>query len=104
VCGSLAVDPCQHILMVAAMQADSFSERLARYRDQRVILFVANRPRILARAIEAHVHAIVVTGGLAVPEETRHAARAAGVTMISSPHDTATTVLLARGAVRVEQM
>jgi manganese-dependent inorganic pyrophosphatase len=104
VCGSLAADPCQHILMVAAMQADSFSERLARYRDQRVILFVGNRPRILARAIEAHVHAIVVTGGLAVPEETRHAARAAGVTMISSPHDTATTVLLARGAVRVEQM
>ena len=34
----------------------------------------------------------------------RARARAAGVTVISSPHDTATSVLLARGAVRVERM
>jgi manganese-dependent inorganic pyrophosphatase len=46
----------------------------------------------------------VVTGGLAVPEARRQSARSAGVTMISSPHDTATTVLLSRGAVRVERM
>ena len=103
-CGALGAEPCQNILVVAAMEADSFSQRLDRYRDQHVILFVGNRPRILARAIEARVHAIVVTGGLTVAEETRLAARAAGVTLISSPHDTATTVLLARGAVRVEQM
>ncbi|HET6408129.1 MAG TPA: putative manganese-dependent inorganic diphosphatase [Chthoniobacteraceae bacterium] len=104
VCGSLAAEPSEHTLMVAAMEADSFSERLDRYREQRLILFVGNRPRILERAIEARVQAIVVTGGLAIEEETRVAARSAGVTMISSPHDTATTVLLARGAVRVESM
>jgi manganese-dependent inorganic pyrophosphatase len=104
VCGALASEPCEQILMVAAMQAESFGERLDRYKDRRVILFVGNRPRILARAIESRIHAIVVTGGLPIPEETRVAARAAGVTMISSPHDTATTVLLSRGAVRVEQM
>ncbi len=55
-------------------------------------------------AIEARVHAIVVTGGLPIDEEIRAAARAANVTMISSPHDTATSVLLARGAVRVGRM
>jgi manganese-dependent inorganic pyrophosphatase len=104
VCGALASEPCEQILMVAAMPAESFGERLDRYKNRRVILFVGNRPRILARAIESRVHAIVVTGGLPIPEETRVAARAAGVTMISSPHDTATTVLLSRGAVRVERM
>jgi manganese-dependent inorganic pyrophosphatase len=104
VCGALASEPCEQILMVAAMQADSFGERLSRYKDRRVILFVGNRPRILARAIGSGVHAIVVTGGLSVPEETRMAARSASVTMISSPHDTATTVLLSRGAVRVDRM
>lgn len=104
ICGSLPSEPSEQTLMVAAMQAESFGERLDRYKDRRVILFVGNRPRILSRAIEARVHAIVVTGGLSIPEETRLAARSAGVTMISSPHDTATTVLLARGAVRIEQM
>jgi manganese-dependent inorganic pyrophosphatase len=104
VCGALGSEPIEQILMVAAMQAESFGERLDRYRDRRLILFVGNRPRIIARAIEGRVRAIVVTGGLAILEETRAAARSAGVTMISSPHDTATTVLLARGAVRVDRM
>jgi manganese-dependent inorganic pyrophosphatase len=102
--GTLGTEPCEHILIVAAMEADSFSERLDRYRDRRVILFVGNRPIIHERAINSRVHAIVVTGGLPIPEQTRAAAEAAGVTIVSSPHDTATTVLLARGAVRVERM
>ena len=50
------------------------------------------------------VHAIVITGGLPLPEEIRAQARAANVTIVGSPHDTATTVLMARGAVHVEQM
>jgi manganese-dependent inorganic pyrophosphatase len=77
---------------------------LKRYRDRRVLLFVGNRPQIQQLAIDERVYAIVITGGSQVPEETRVAARAAGVTMISSPHDTATSVLLTRGAVRVQQM
>lgn len=102
--GSLSPEPSDQLLMVGAMKAESFAPRLERYRSKRVILFVGDRPQIQQLAIEARVHAIVVTGGLPVSEEMRAAARAAGVTMISSPHDTATSVLLARGAVRVERM
>jgi manganese-dependent inorganic pyrophosphatase len=104
VTGSLSAEPCEQLLLVGAMRAATFGERLKRYRDRRVLLFVGDRPQIQQVAIDERVHAIIMTGGISVPEETRAAARAAGVTMISSPHDTATSVLLARGAVRVEQM
>lgn len=104
VTGALGSDPCEQILLVGAMDARTFEKRLERYRDRRVILFVGDRPNVQEIAMRARVHAIVVTGGSAIPEETRTAARLAGITMISSPHDTATSVLLARGAVRVERM
>lgn len=90
--------------MVGAMAQNSFHPRLKRYADRNVVLFVGDRPHIQEMAIEARVHAIVVTGGLPIDEEIRAKARSAGVTVISSPHDTATSVLLARGAVRVERM
>ena len=104
VSGSLSGEPEEQLLMVGAMAQDSFGPRLKKLRDRKVILFVGDRPHIQEMAIAARVHAIIVTGGLPVDEEIRAAARAADVTMISSPHDTATSVLLARGAVRVGRM
>jgi manganese-dependent inorganic pyrophosphatase len=104
VAGSLSGEPEELLLMVGAMAQDSFGPRLQRYRDRKIILFVGDRPHIQRLAIDARVHAIVVTGAMPVDEETRAAARTANVTMVSSPHDTATSVLLARGAVRVERM
>ncbi len=104
VAGSLSAEPAELFLMVGAMNAESFEPRLKKYAEKKVVLFVGDRPEIQRMAISTRVHAIIITGGLPIPEETRAAARAAGVTMISSPHDTATSVLLARGAVRVERM
>ncbi len=104
VTGSLSAKTEEQFLMVGAMAQDSFFPRLKRYSDRNVVLFVGDRPHIQEMAIDARVHAIVVTGELRVDEEIRAKARAAGVTIISSPHDTATSVLLARGAVRVERM
>ncbi|HEX8311916.1 MAG TPA: putative manganese-dependent inorganic diphosphatase [Chthoniobacteraceae bacterium] len=104
VTGSLSSETAEQFLMVGAMAEVSFGPRLERYAERNIVLFVGDRPRIQQMAIDAGVSAVVVTGGLPVDEETRARSRAAGVTMISSPHDTATTVLLARGAVRVERM
>jgi manganese-dependent inorganic pyrophosphatase len=104
VSGSLSDEPEELLLMVGAMAQDSFRPRLQKYREKNVILFVGDRPHIQEMAITARVHAIIVTGGLPIDEEVRAAAAAANVTMISSPHDTATTVLLSRGAVRVGRM
>lgn len=102
--GSLSPEPEEQMLVVGAMAVASFGPRLEHYRDRKIIVFVGDRPQIQELAIGARVHAIVITGGLPIDEEIRAAARAANVTMIASPHDTATSVLLARGAVRVGRM
>ncbi len=104
VTGSLSKETVEQLLMVGAMAQDSFRPRLLRYKEKRVVLFVGDRPHIQELGISERVHAIVVTGGFALLPEIEAAARAANVTIISSPHDTATTVLLARGAVRVDRM
>ena len=104
VAGSLSQEPAELLLLVGAMAQDSFRPRLQRYAGRNVVVFVGDRPHIQQLAIEAGVHGIIVTGGFPIDEATRAAARAANVTVISSPHDTATSVLLARGAVRVASM
>ena len=104
VTGQLSAEPCELLLMVGAMHPRSFIPRLQRFDGHKVVLFVGDRAHIHDAAIEARVHAIVITGNLPIDEQMRARARAAGVTVISSPHDTATSVLLARGAVRVERM
>ena len=104
VTGSLSSEPAEQFLMVGAMAQASFAPRLAQLHGKNVVLFVGDRPHIQEMAIAARVHAVVVTGGVSIDEEIRAAARAAGVTVIASPHDTATSVLLARGAVRVGRM
>lgn len=102
--GTLGTEPCDQLLMVGAMNAESFAPRIERLREKRVVLFVGDRPQIQWLAIKGRISAIIITGGLDVPSQTRDEAHKAGVTLISSPFDTATTVLLARGAVRVERM
>lgn len=104
VTGSLGSEPCEQRFMIGAMNPDTLAERLERYRGKNIVLFVGDRPEIQQLAIEKRIYALVATGGATISEETRAAARAAGVTVIKSPHDTATSVLLARGAVRVERM
>ena len=104
VTGQLSGEPAEMLLMVGAMNAQSFIPRLAQHAERRVVLFVGDRAHIHEAAIDSRVHAIVITGNLPIDEQMRARARAAGVTVISSPHDTATSVLLARGAVRVERM
>ncbi len=104
VAGELSDEPEEQLLMVAAMAQASFGPRLEHFKDRRIILFVGDRPHIHRLAVAARVNAIVVTGGLPVDDAIHDAALAANVTIVSSPHDTATSVLLARGAVRVERM
>ena len=104
VSGAPSSEPVEMLLLVGAMAQDSFNPRIQQYAGRNVVVLVGDRPHIQMLAIEARVHAVIVTGDFPIDEEIRAAARAAKVTMIRSPHDTATSVLLARGAVRVSQM
>ncbi len=91
-------------LVIGAMQTESFTRRLASTQEKNIILLVGDRDEVQLRAIAGGVRAIVITGGLAASDRVQEAAEKADVTLISSPHDTATSVLLARGATKVDRM
>jgi manganese-dependent inorganic pyrophosphatase len=92
------------VFMVAAMSRGSFGQRLEKHQSDRVIVFVGDREEIQADAIGAKVLAIVITGALGVSTKIRSAAKEAGVRLLSSRYDTATTVLSARGATKIDSM
>jgi len=107
--GSLLAGPAENdqldlVLVIAAMQTDSFERRLDQLDQPRTVLIVGDRENIQRIAIEHGIHALIVTGNMAVSENILQLARERGTVVITSPHDTATTVLLARSAVRATQM
>jgi manganese-dependent inorganic pyrophosphatase len=91
-------------LIVAAMEMESFKRRLSKLDHEKTVLIVGDRHDVQKLAIEQKVHAVVVTGGLKVDEDIVRSAEERGLVIVSSPHDTATTVLLARSAVRAGEM
>ena len=92
------------VLMVAAMSLASFGERLRRYPPGETIVFVGDREEIQLEAIMNKALAVVITGAMGLSAKVRSAAKDAGVRLLSSRHDTATTVLLARGAAKIDSM
>ena len=102
--GEVPNEPAEYLLMIGAMNAATFAARLPNHRADRLVLFVGDRDDIQILAIEAKVCAIVVTGDLPVSAAVREAAHSAGVILVRSPYDTAISVDLARGAVRVGRM
>ena len=102
--GDLPDETTEYLLMIGAMSADTFAARLSQRRPRQLVLFVGDREDVQMLAIEAKVRAVVVTGDLPVGPAVEKAARANGVTIVRSRHDTAISVNLARGAVQVGRM
>ena len=98
--GEADQDVHDYILMVAAAKTETMVHRLRRQPPSTVVLIVGDRDNIQELAIDAAVRALIITGGFPMPPETQRRAAERGVVVIRSRHDTATTVLLARGAVR----
>jgi manganese-dependent inorganic pyrophosphatase len=92
------------VLIVAAMQTDTFQRRLAQLDHGKTVLIVGDRRNIQRLAIEAGIPALIVTGNLPVHPSVIALANERGTSIVAAPHDTATTVFLARSAVRAEQM
>ncbi len=97
--GELDTERVDLKLMVGAMGQAAFNERLQSYPAESLVVFVGDRTNIQWKAIKHGVRAVVVTGGLSPDEDMIDDAIQAGVSLISSPFDTASTVLLARGGV-----
>jgi len=86
-------------LVVAAMHTTTFTKRLDELDLKSTVLIVGDRWNIQELSIEAGVRALVITNNFPAKKSVLAAAKTHGVTLISSPYDTATTVLLARAAV-----
>jgi len=102
--GTANDSPQKVVLMVAAMSQGSFSERLRRTQPEQVMVFVGDREDIQLYATKAKVLALVITGGMELSAKVAAAAKDSGVRLLSSRYDTATTVLLARGAAKIDSM
>jgi len=92
------------IVMIGAMNAESFAKRLPRYPSEKLVVIVGDRAEIQKLAIQGGVRVVIVTGALPVPLEVVEEARAHGVSLMISPHDTATTAMLCRSAISVKHM
>jgi manganese-dependent inorganic pyrophosphatase len=88
-------------LLVAAMDPETFAARVAQMdAPECTVLFVGDRNDIIGMAIGLGVRAIVLTSGLHFPEKFVEWARTTNVSLIESPLDTATSVLLSRSAMQ----
>ena len=92
------------ILMIGAMGLESFTQRLEKFPAQKLCVVVGDRWDIQNVAIREGVRVLIVTGGIAVEAKTIEAAQKNKVSVITSPHDTATTASLCRAAVSVSHV
>jgi manganese-dependent inorganic pyrophosphatase len=92
------------ILMIGAMGLESFAARLDQFPPQQSCVIVGDRWDIQNVAIREGVRVLIVTGGISVEPKTIEAARKNNVSVITSPHDTATTASLCRAAVGVRHV
>jgi len=96
----------EYFIRVGAMDVSTFwtiSERDNIPADRSLII-VGDRRDIQARAITLGVRALIITGGLSVDADILRLAQTAGVSVISSPWDSATTAQSVRTATIIDRV
>lgn len=91
-------------LMIGGMAKKSFQQRLMTYQPEKLLVVVGDRRGIQELAIEHRVRCLIVTGGLDVDADLVEQAKKNDVSLLLSPHDTATTAMLCRAAITVQHM
>jgi manganese-dependent inorganic pyrophosphatase len=88
-------------LYVGAMYSATFERIMKGLDPRRIVLITGDRENIQRKAVEAGVRVLIVTGSLPVPEEILELARQNGVSILSTPFDTANSAWLTRLATPV---
>jgi manganese-dependent inorganic pyrophosphatase len=83
-------------LFIGAMLEESFSSMIEGHDPRTLLIMTGNRRTIQLAAIERSVRVLVVTGGHQLEAPLLELAQKQGVTVLLTPHDTATAALLAR--------
>ncbi|MFO0942643.1 MAG: putative manganese-dependent inorganic diphosphatase [Pirellulales bacterium] len=89
------------LVVVGAMSAEGFTERLHQYTSTHILVVSGNRPTIQLPALEHGVRLLVITGGYELSTGLMQLAKLNNVTVISSPYDTATTTMRIKSARRI---
>lgn len=92
------------LMFIGAMSVESFAKRLKTFPREKLIVIVGDRQDIQYAAIREGVRVIIVTGGIELEQDVLEAAIRKHVSIIVSPHDTATTSTLCRAAVAVRHV
>jgi manganese-dependent inorganic pyrophosphatase len=92
------------ILTIGAMGLESFAERLEHYPREKLLVVVGDRWDIQNLAIRESVRVLLVTGGTLIEKKTIEAAQRNKVSLITCPHDTATTAALCRASIAVRHV
>ncbi|MDD2898101.1 MAG: putative manganese-dependent inorganic diphosphatase [Desulfuromonadaceae bacterium] len=94
--GDILEPPISLNLFIGAMLEESFSSRIDGYDPHELLIMTGNRRTIQLAAIERGVRVLVVTGGHHLDDDLLERARELGVSVLLTPHDTATAAWLAR--------
>ncbi len=96
------------IMMVGASSQDTVGRRLASAKVEgnvgKYLVICGDRPFVHQQAVDFGVRALLVTGGNQLSAEIAERAKEAGMIVLCSPHDTATTVKLALCARKVRNI
>jgi len=88
-------------LYVGAMATATFHDKIAPLDSRRLILITGDRESIQRVGVEAGVRVLIVTGSLPIADDIVRRGRENGVTILSTPFDTATSAWLTRLATPV---
>ena len=91
-----SLDPEQRdelIVMVGAMSAEGFTDRMHKFPAERLIVVCGDRPTIQLPAIEHGVRLLVITGGFSLSPGLAELAKIRNVSVLLSPFDTLNTAL-----------
>ena len=91
-----SLDPEQRdelLVMVGAMSAEGFTDRMHKFPAERLIVVCGDRPTIQLPAIEHGVRLLVITGGFSLSPGLAELARIRNVSVLLSPFDTLNTTL-----------
>lgn len=83
-------------LFIGAMLEESFSSRIEGYSPRELLIMTGNRRTIQQAAIERGVRVLVITGGHELENGLLELSKKMGVSVLMTPHDTATAAWLAR--------
>ena len=83
-------------LFIGAMLEESFSDRIAGHDPSTLLIMTGNRRTIQQASIERGIRLLVVTGNHSLDDDLLLLAEEKGVSVLLTPHDTATAAWLSR--------